>query len=104
MQRSSELDELGLEANRVALTCGHDAPRIVEEPLVRHAAEKLRRAPQRADEAHRRLLEYEFCPQRARVAQEQHEAVQWPRAALDADVAHVSPVDLRLLAGQPLQP
>src|ERR1700722_2062700 len=69
-----ELDELLLETDGAPHARRDDALGVVEEPLARDAAEVLRRAHQRAEQAHRRLLEHQLRPHRPRVAQ-QHEAV-----------------------------
>ena len=96
MELSGEIDEVILESQRTSLPRCNDAARVVEEPLVRNAAEVARRAYKRSDEARRGLLEDELGPDSARVSQQKDEAVERTPAAEHAEMSDVGPIDLRL--------
>jgi hypothetical protein len=104
VQRTGEFDKVWLKADRAALTSRDDTLGVIEEPLMRDALEVLSSAHQRSEQTHSCLLEHEFCPHRARMTQQQHEAVQWTHATGHANVTDVRPIDLRLLARERLDP
>ena len=91
-------------AHGVAVALGHDDLRAVEEPLPRDAVEEPRGTHERAAERFDRQIEDKLGPHRARVREHHDEDPERARAAGDGERAHVGPVDLRLLADEPLGP
>ena len=98
----AEIVERRMKADRVAAALEHDGLGIIEEPLPRHAAERVAGAHQRTTQRVHRQVEHELAPHRARVRQHEHEQPQRALAARHRDLADVRPVDLRLLARQRL--
>ncbi len=93
-----------MEPDVIAGALEDDTLEIVVEDLARHAAERLEGEDVAAHETLERLVEREPRVDRTRPRKHHHEAGQAPLRRADLDLAEVSPVDLRLLAGQRLEP
>ncbi len=101
---TAELEQPGVEADRVPLPLEDGALHIVVEDNPRHPvqrAEGLHVAPQEALE---RLVEHEDGVQRPRPTQHQDEGGQSPGGAPDGDRAEAAPIGLALFTGEEVQP
>src|SRR6185369_16494416 len=97
---AGEIEQQRVEPRCRAVTLENDGLRVIEEPLARRAAEIRARARERAQERPDRQVEHELAPHRARPRQRHDEEPQRAPPARHVDVAHVRPVDLRLLADE----
>ncbi len=93
-----------MEPDVIAGALEDDTLEIVVEDLARHAAERLEGEDVAAHETLERLVEREPRVDRTRPRQHHHEARQRALRRVDLDLAEVSPIDLRLLAGQGREP
>jgi hypothetical protein len=95
-----QLEQGGMEADRVAGALEHGALEVVVEQHARDAAEEVEGVDVPANEARHRRAQVEAQEDLATPRQHHHEGPQHPRAHADADLAEV----LSLLAGQRAQP
>lgn len=99
-----QLEEHGVEANRVTAALEDGALEIVVEQHAGHAAEGGERVDVATEEEGHRRARDEAQEDAARVAEHHHERPEGALSAPDLQLSEVRPVDLRLLAGQRAQP
>jgi hypothetical protein len=92
-----QLEQHGVEVDRLSHALEHGAAKIVVEKDPGHALEGFEGACVAADEARHVGAEGEAEKDLARVAEHHDEAHQRARGAADLKLAEVPPVDLRLL-------
>ncbi len=100
---AGEVEELGIEVDRVAAAPQHDAPQVVVPELAGHPLPGLEGVDMAMQEVAHGRTEVEAQEDAPRVAEHHHEAHQRALRAPDPDLAEVSPIDLGLLAGKGLQ-
>ena len=98
-----EVEELRIEADRVAAALQHDALQVVVPELARHPPPRLEGVDMAAQEVAHRSVEVEAQEDAPREAENHHEAHQRALRAAYLHLAEVSPIHLGLLAGKRLQ-
>ena len=96
-------EDAWMKANVTAATFEHDAAEVVVKDRARLAAEEGEGAHMAAQEAFHRLIEEKLQIQSPGIGQRHDEAGERSFCASHLDLAEVSPVCLRLLAGKGMQ-
>src|SRR6266581_5939047 len=95
----SQLEQRGMEADRLTHAFEHGALKIVIQNYERHGVIPGERFHMAADEVIHRGAQIEAQEQMPRIGKHHHEGHQRTHRAADGELAEMRPVDLRLFAG-----
>lgn len=98
-----QLEQTGVETNRVVITLEHGAFQVVVEQGLRDSAEEAKRSDMSLQESAHALVVKEPDVQHARVAEHHHEGRKGPLATFDLPPPEASPIYLGLFSGKGAQ-